>query len=47
MEKSSVKNKILVEVDRYRQIDQGIYAGQKQSYTELIEDMNKDVKAIE
>ena len=47
MEKNSLKAKVQVEVNRYREIDQNIHAAHKMSYNELVEEMNEDRKALE
>ena len=47
MVKQSLKNRATVEYERFKDIEAGIEAEKHMTYQELVEDMNKDLKAIE
>ena len=47
MQKESLKNRAIVEYERYQDIEAGIEAEKHKTYQELVDDINKDMKAIE
>ena len=47
MVKHRIKNAAIVEIERYKDIEEGILAAKQMTYKELVEDMNRDTKAIE
>ena len=47
MQKESLKNRVIVEYERYQDIEAGLEADKTKTYQELVDDINKDMKAIE
>lgn len=42
-----LKNQIIVESEKFKDIEEGVAGLKKMTYKELVEDLNKDLKALE
>jgi hypothetical protein len=43
----SIKNRITVEIEKMKDMNEGITSLKKMTYKELVEDMNQDLRALE